>query len=186
MKKLVLLLVSILILLSGCVSQVQPKVQETQKLKASAEATSTVTANEQTGNIKQVIPLKDLPKEYPSQNAIANGDYVDVNGKISNNEIMDEYLKKVSNKENAFIRTTVYTIEGDPIIADFLYENSSFKVTFDSTRDKFGIGQITTKTYKNLVKYQENGRLIYFITDLDTVSSEDNKNGFDCAILKVE
>lgn len=190
MKKYVLLLIPILILLSGCGSKVQPKKQEMQKPTASSETTPTVSASEQTKNIEQAIPLKDLPKEYSSESAIANGDYVNLHGEISNNEVMDDFLKKVSNKENASIRTIRYTDEGDPIITDFLYENFSFKVTLDATRDKFGsvseVSEITTKTYKNLVTYQDDGTLYYFITDLDKISAEDYKNGFDCAFLKFD
>lgn len=195
MKKFVLLLISILILLSGCGSKVQPIGQEIQKPTeqvmqkptAFAETTPTVSAREQTENIKQVIPLKDLPKDYPIESAIANGDYVRSCDGITNNDAMEDFIKKVSNKENASIRTVLYTDEGDPLITDFLYEDSSFKVTYDATRDKFGgISEITTKTFKNLATYQTNGKLVYFISDLDKISAEDFNNGFDNQILKFD
>ncbi|MGL5254041.1 MAG: DUF4362 domain-containing protein, partial [Brevinema sp.] len=64
--------------------------------------------------------LSSLPKEYSSSMAEKNGDYVDIHGNISNAETMDYFISAVSKKEKAFIRTTIYTIEGDPIILDIL------------------------------------------------------------------
>ena len=187
MKKFVVLFISILILLSGCGTTIQPKEQEIQTPTASIKTTPTISPSKHTENVEKTIPLKDLPKDYPLETAVANGDYVRLNGEISNNNAMNDFLKKVSSKESASVRTVLYTIEGDPIITDFLYENSRFKVIYDATRDKFGGGsRITSKTYKNLVTYQDEEKLIYYLTDLDKITTKDYENGFDGDVLKFD
>ena len=45
-----------------------------------------------------------------------------------------------------------YTIEGDPIVTDLSYAGESLEVKFDSTRDKFGSGEITKISCGNLIE----------------------------------
>ena len=98
------------------------------------------------------IPLADIPEKYSPDEAIENGDYVDVHGMITNGEVMTGFLAKVEKGEKAFIRTTSYTIEGDPIIYDFYYDGEKFIVTTDHTRDAFGGANLKreTKEYRYL------------------------------------
>jgi len=115
------------------------------------------------------IPSEELPKEYPPDTAIENGDYVDLHGKISNKDIMINFLEKVNKNEEAYIRTVQYTIEGDPVICDFYYDKNKFIVTTDNTRDTFGGKNAIreTKEYKYLKTHSIidniNGEYIYLV-----------------------
>ncbi len=140
-----------------------------------------------TGNstsVKSPIKIESLPKDYTSDMAIKNGDYVDVHGNISNENVMNEFLEKISKNQSAFLRKVQFTIEGDPIITDFLYNNGVFTVISDTTRDKFGSGEITTKNYKNLTLYDDGQNKYYFVTNLEKITKADFDSGFDGVILK--
>lgn len=88
--------------------------------------------------------------EYPSNMAIANGDYVNVHGEIYNAEVMDHFLASVAALEEAALRTVEYTVEGDPILTDVSYDGAVFTVTVDTTRDAFGPQETYTNRYARL------------------------------------
>ena len=136
--------------------------------------------------IKSHIALEELPKNYTIEMAINNGDFVDVHGAISNEKVMDDFIKKVSLKEDTFIRTVRITTEGDPIIIDFSYSGGKFKVITDNSRDAFGAKTILTGEYKNLVTYENENGKVYMISNLDKITDEDYENGFDAVQLKFE
>lgn len=135
---------------------------------------------------KQYIGLSQLPKDYPSDLAKENGDYVDIHGEIFNEEAMTEFLKDVDNSKTAYIRTVAYTIEGDPIITDFSYNGEKFMAQIDNTRDKYGKSQIVEKEFNNLITYESDNRLYYVITDLTEITEENQNDGFDGITLKYD
>lgn len=55
-------------------------------------------------------------KSYSHQQAIDNGDVVDVHGQITNIEKLEDFVNSVDHGSAAKLRITTYTIEGDPII----------------------------------------------------------------------
>ncbi len=102
--------------------------------------------------------LKDLPDDYGTydkkNDAIRDGVYINVHGvEIYNQQVVDDFYKSVHAGSAAFMRTIDYTDEGDPIIADYQYDGSLFTVTTDTTRDRFGLPDIYTKTYNFLIPY---------------------------------
>lgn len=88
--------------------------------------------------------------EYSRDTAIANGDYVNIHGEIYNAEVMDTFLASAAALEPASIRTVQYTIEGDPILTDVVFDGSVFTVTEDSRLDKFGSGDVHINSYQRL------------------------------------
>lgn len=105
--------------------------------------------------------LKDLPDDYGTydkkNDAIRDGVYINVHGvDIYNQQVVDEFYKNVHTGSTAFMRTIDYTDEGDPIITDYQYDGSLFTVTTDTTRDRFGLPEIYTETYKFLMPYDRN------------------------------
>lgn len=146
MKKLFILIIVVLLIFSGCVSN---------------------TIAEKFGK----IPIQELPKEYMPDIAIENGDYVNFHGEISNENVMNDFLEKVDKNEEAYIRTVQYTIEGDPLINDFYYAKNKFTVTTDNSRDRFG-GKDTTREEKEFkyLKTVEIGNYSYLIvTNLEEI-----------------
>ncbi len=138
-------------------------------------------------SIKEPIKLENLPEVYTKEMAVKNGDYVNIHGmEIHNQSALDDFIQKVSKKQDAFLRRLIFTIEGDPIITDFLYKNGMFTVTTDMSRDKFGGGadSITSKSYKNLVTYKdEEGKTYYYITNLTNITKEDLNAGIDAELI---
>jgi len=121
------------------------------------------------------ISIDDIPKNYLPSEAIENGDYVNLHGIISNENVMIDFLEKVDKNEEAFIRTVLYTIEGDPIINDFYYNRNKFTVTTDNTRDMWGgeNKKRETKEFKYLKTHSifdpVNGEYNYHVvTNLET------------------
>ena len=146
-----------------------------------------VDSQEVTGTAAgSTIPLSELPKKYPSEVAISNGDYVELHGTISNRSVMSDFISKVQKQTPAFVRVVMYTIEGDPIITDFSYNAEYFSVTIDWTRDGYGPQNIDTHQYNNLVSYEnkDTGRTVLIVTDLPEITKDDFENGFDGVILR--
>jgi len=100
-------------------------------------------------------PLGDLPADYGTyenrEQAIADGVYVNVQGEIYNQIVVDIFYENAFAGIPAFMRVINYTIEGDPIIADYQYDGAVFTVTKDTSRDKFGANEIYTQSYEYLV-----------------------------------
>lgn len=117
--------------------------------------------------------LSALPKEYPSEVAATNGDYVNVHGTIYNEDVLTDFLAKTDRGEDAFIRSVDYTVEGDPIIKEVSYaKEGGFVITIDNTRDHFGKPKVTTSTYKNLLVYEDEefGTEYIVVTDLSELT----------------
>lgn len=139
------------------------------------------------------IPISKLPKEYLPDTAIENGDYVNLHGEISNENVMADFLEKVDKNEEAFMRTVQYTIEGDPLINDFYYDKNKFTVTTDNTRDAWGGSYAIreTKEFKYLKTHSiidpVNGEYIYtVVTNLENFDDMIYFPGENTVILKNE
>jgi hypothetical protein len=96
---------------------------------------------------KEYVQLENLSKEYTLKNAIEDNCFVWNIQEEYNREVLENFVSKVNNKQNAFIRIAKVTIEGDVIIEDVKYEDNIFKLTIDYTRDKFSSG--SDRVYKN-------------------------------------
>jgi beta-lactamase regulating signal transducer with metallopeptidase domain len=96
--------------------------------------------------------MEDLPLDYGKDAAIADGVYVNIHGaEIYNQKLVDIFYESVFAAEPAIMRTMEYTVEGDPIIADYWFDGEVFTVITDMRRDSFGSQEITSATYKYLV-----------------------------------
>jgi hypothetical protein len=97
-------------------------------------------------------PIEDLPLDYGKDEAIADGIYVNIHGsEIYNQKLVDIFYESVFAGNSAYMRTMVYTVEGDPIITDYQFDGNSFTVIHDARRDNFGSQEITSATYRYLV-----------------------------------
>jgi hypothetical protein len=105
-------------------------------------------------------PLNELPSDYSMEQAIADNLYVNIHGmEIHNQHQVDRFYTDVSSGGGAaFLRMLQYTIEGDAIITDIIYDGDVFTVNHDSTRDKFSADRIiSTMTYQYLVLNDKSG-----------------------------
>ena len=84
---------------------------------------------------------------YNPEDAIKNGDVVNVQGQEYNAEKLDQFMENIKNNKNDKIRITMYTIEGDPILIDLEYDGKRIFYTYDNTRDGFGSPTIEKKMF---------------------------------------
>lgn len=78
----------------------------------------------------------------------------EIHGMVENIERLDLFVKNVQHQKKDQVRLTRYTIEGDPIFHDLAYDGSDLKVTYDSTEDKFGSGEVKIYVCKSIQKQE--------------------------------
>jgi hypothetical protein len=111
-------------------------------------------------------PLDELPADYGKGQAIADSVYVNIHGaEIYNESQLARFINDSRAGMQAFLREMMYTIEGDPIITDYLFDGETFSVTYDATRDKYGSQDITTRTYKYMLEYAPTAEQGYLGTE---------------------
>lgn len=122
-KKLILLII-IVALISGCsiYNEKNPEKKEIIEHK-----------------VEGYISIDKLPQEYSLNQIIEDGVLVFMHDENYNTNLYDEFVERLKKKQDAFLRIGNFTIEGDPIITDIIYDSKTGKttVTTDSTRDKF-------------------------------------------------
>ncbi len=149
-----------------------PDAQATAAADATAQPVPTIS-----------ITLADLPDPYPPEQATANGDYVNVHGQTSNSDRMTAFLAAVSAKRPAAIRCTNYTVEGDAIIADVVFDGSKFTVDLDTTHDAFGEQKVTQHEYRNMLQYEQDGTTQVYLTNETKITEDLFRSGFDGYLL---
>jgi len=89
-------------------------------------------------NGKESTPATDNPKKpYRSEEAITNGDVVNLQGKISNLDKFERFVANVESGKKDKIRITMYTDEGDPIFRNLDYNGEKIQYTYDNSQDAF-------------------------------------------------
>ncbi|MBS4202255.1 DUF4362 domain-containing protein [Bacillus sp. FJAT-49732] len=83
---------------------------------------------------------------------VGNVDVLDSHGGIEGLERMRSFYDNMQNAVPSGLRIVHYTIEGAPIVTDLKYNGESLEVKYDSTRDAFGSGEITTNRCGNMVE----------------------------------
>ncbi len=152
---------------------------------ASPDGSAPTPAPEATAKAVSSISIKltDLPNPYPPDQAVANGDYVNVHGGTSNSDRMAAFLEAVYAKRAAAIRCTNYTVEGDAIIADVVFNGSMFTVDLDTTRDAFGEQKVTQHEYRNMLEYEQDGTTQVYLTNETKITEDLFRSGFDGYLL---
>lgn len=132
------------------------KVGSTVKIEYAGYLLETYPAQTSASEIEEYIPLQQLPQEYSSEQAIADGYLVSTYQKTYNLNMAGNFKKKVENQEPVQMRVILYTIEGDPIILDVRWEEEIFKVWEDCSRDKFASIQDRKVIYS---EYEHMGKI---------------------------
>jgi hypothetical protein len=76
--------------------------------------------------------------DYSLERAATNGDLVNLHGKLTNLDNWKRFLANVKNGTADDIHITSFTIEGDPIFEDLIFDGQTIEYTFDNTHDAFG------------------------------------------------
>lgn len=111
--------------------------------------------------------IENLPEKYTIEEAIDNGDYVNLHASLYNSDKMMEFIEKVKLGIPAMLRCVMTTIEGDFVIFDYIfnkdYDYGYFTIVCDSTRDKFGVNLITQNVYSYIsIVTNTSGQMICF------------------------
>lgn len=79
-------------------------------------------------------------------------DVVEEEGKATNFDLFENFLKNVDEGKEDNIRIVRYTSEGDPIIQDLKYDTDNIIVTIDSSKDEYGDGNLNNTSCKSISK----------------------------------
>lgn len=102
--------------------------------------------------IKNYVTIKKLPHEYDISTATTNGDTIRSISGVFNLVNLDDFMKYYNRSKFDYIRITSYTVEGQPIIQEIVYQDGKLRLTIDTTRDDFGLKSIKSYTVNKLAK----------------------------------
>ena len=157
MKKYILILIT-LVLLTGCKKNSESLSLES---KSSLNQSNIQYTIPQDYNIKTIEDIQDAVAKgyviYTNQDCGTNCFY-------NNEKILEFYQKSLNNIEGHII-IFIPTTEGDYIVYEYYYANNKYTVFKDTTRDQYGIQDITKKEYSKINLEDLNG--IYYLNTLD-------------------
>jgi hypothetical protein len=116
---------------------------------------------------KHPTSVKESIKPYVS--GIGNVDVLNTHGSIEGVERIESFYDNMQKDVPSKLRIVHYTIEGDPMLTDLTYNGKALKVKEDTTRDKFGSGEIRTNSCKNMVKEENPTNTSYIAVDCKDV-----------------
>jgi len=98
---------------------------------------------------------------YTPDQAVANGDIVNVHGNLHHGDRWSLFLSNIDVGIPDQVRITEYTIEGDPIFYELVYDGAEvITYTYDNSMDAFGNDQKRPSTMCRAVKLEpEEGEL---------------------------
>ncbi|WP_164779761.1 DUF4362 domain-containing protein [Paenibacillus kobensis] len=124
---------AILLLLSGCGSD-----NSTGTSGSSTTASSTKAPDAPAPRKAPSFPAVSDP--YSAEQAEANGDVVNVHGKLLNEDRWKLFLSNLDVGIPDQVRITTYTTEGHPIWDELVYDGAeAITYTYDNSRDGFGV-----------------------------------------------
>ncbi len=120
-----------------------------------------------------------IPDDYTVEAAIQDNCFVVTLDKVEANERLNSFIENTKAGIIGLIRRISYTIEGDPIITDIIFDGIKYYVFEDSTRDKFASDDV--KIYKKEYLYvntyeKENYQTIYLANRDDITATEYEKS----------
>jgi len=103
----------------------------------------TYVSNTDTGYQLTADSARELYKliwglKYDSKKAIANGDFVNVHGKVSNLAVWEKFVANVKTGIRDEVQVVKYTIEGAPIFDNLFFDGQTIMHKSDTTHDPLG------------------------------------------------
>lgn len=96
-------------------------------------------------------PVNNDP--YSFATAITNGDVISTDlGRTTRIEILEKFIENIKNESTDTIRITQYTIDGEAILTDLVYDGKKINYTNDTTRDSHGKRTVENKTFDSIYK----------------------------------
>lgn len=115
-----------------------------------------------------------VTKPYRFEQAIQNKDVVNLHGEYTNLDKWQQFIENVDHHQADKVRITQYTIEGDPILYELLYDGKIIHYTFDNSMDAFGSnkGRPSTSCEGIGTKKIEDGPEGYVLTECDNQTGD--------------
>lgn len=107
----------------------------------------------------------ETPLVHNNDKNVENVDVTNRHGSIEGLERMADFYRAVQAGTASNLRIVQYTIEGAPIVTDLHYDKQTLNVTYDTTRDNFGVPAITTVTCGDLVEEINPTNMTYLAVD---------------------
>lgn len=104
----------------------------------------------------EIIDKYNISKDYDLNNAEKEGFVIYNNNKVINKEKIKEFYDNTTSNQNSTLTIIRYTIEGTPIIIQYIYNDGKFIVYEDTTRDNQGEGDIIAREIKSIELIEEN------------------------------
>ncbi len=119
-------------------------------------------------------PTASLSKDYSSESAIADNCYVIGLAGIVSEDLLYRFADNTKNGMAGYLRKVVYTIEGDPIITDFVYDGNKYFVIKDISRDAYaGSGsKLIKKEYGYINTYERDNKKVIYLSDRAATDEE--------------
>ncbi|EST56703.1 hypothetical protein T458_00025 [Brevibacillus panacihumi W25] len=104
----------------------------------------------------------------PYVQGVENVDVLNTHGSIEGLERMHSFYDNMRNGVPSDLRIVHYTTEGDPMITDLTYNGKLLKVKDDTTRDKYGSGEIRTNSCSNMIEEVNPTNTSYIAVDCNS------------------
>nr|WP_154984630.1 DUF4362 domain-containing protein [Paenibacillus xylanexedens] len=123
--------------------------------------------------VEKRSPFPAIVEPHNGEQAEESGDVVFLLGEMRNRDKWESFMQNVKKNQPDHVRVTMYTIEGDPIIHELIYDGTLFQSTYDATRDTYGSREeIMTNTCNGLeLTKVERGESVYVLTNCEKQNS---------------
>ncbi|MCL6574018.1 MAG: DUF4362 domain-containing protein [Bacillus sp. (in: Bacteria)] len=134
----------------------------------------------------------DLENEPTKSRQPTTNEVRDIHGMIENSERLDLFVDNVQSEKKDKVRLIRYTTEGDPIFHDLDYNGSKLTFTLDTTKDKFGQGNVISNDCQSIQRLESDTETKYLlegctdpqISELLTISYDTDKQDLFAFELK--
>lgn len=116
-----------------------------------------------------------IPSDYSVEAAVKDNCFVMSFDKVESKDLLDNFISNSENGIIGFLRKVSYTVEGDPIITDVIFDGKKYYVFEDDTRDKFAGNDLSI--YKNefqyVNSYEKDGYKLLYLAEKKDITAED-------------
>ena len=114
-----------------------------------------------------------IPKDYTYEDAVLDKNLVVGHSEVEGKDHLNIFVGNSVAGMVSFLRVVAYTIEGDPIIKDILFDGKTYYGVHDNTRDAFGSQSITIYEYPYLNTYEKDGKLVVYLANRNDITDEE-------------
>ncbi len=130
-------------------------------------------------NFKDIqTSLEEYPEDLNAKKALNSGFIVIENDKIEGDgvKLWKKFCQKIKKKKDGAVLICQFTAEGDAIITYISYKDGTYYFVEDTTRDEFSNQKYENHTYKNMKRFEEDGRYLAVLTTKDNLSYQGAKD----------